>query len=410
MGAYNPLIGITSSVNKSSTFTYDPGTGLVNTKKQFTAQKADKNKKSIGDAISTFQTKGGMGKTNAVLQNGHGKVDTEESKKLGVGYKYNLPPHQWSLPVNPNRINDNNDGATINGYPAKDFHGLRRARIWNYQSTDYSLGVSDTTTTSAGTTNGLADAGFKTNGIIGPLDAINNILVPVKALSKKVNSLFGAADPGVVSQQNSQYPDTGKQLSSDTKWGFQFLWNPETISNSISLNTSVTPSSSDRFRASAGLFISQENISLEIMIDRTNDFACFAKLKSASNYNDTYKQYYKNAYPYGVPQAFDKQINDLLKLGTMADIEYLYKVINGPGLENTLWTNMLGRETADIGFLTPSIMAMQFGPSDSSLSYVGQAQSLSVTHVTFTQNMVPLRSRVTLGIMVFSGYGSSSNL
>ena len=404
MEAYNPLIGITSSVNKSSTFTYDPGTGLVNTKKQFTAQKADKGKKSTGDAISTFQTKGGFGKSNAVLQNGHGKVDTEESKKLGVGYKYNLPPHQWSLPVNPNRINDNNDGATINGYPAKDFHGLRRARIWNYQSTDYNRGVTDTQVTASETPNGLLESGF--------IPFLNPAAAVVKQISKQVSKLINANDTTAVSStQNSQYVDPKAiNLSLDTKWGFQFLWNPETISNSVSLNTSITPSSSDRFRASAGLFISQETISLEITIDRTNDFACFAKLKNTNNYNDTYKQYYKNAYPYGLPQSFDKQIDDLLKLGTMADIEYLYKVINGPGLENAVWKNMLGRETADIGFLTPSLMAMQFGPSDSSLSYVGQAQSLSVTHVTFTQNMVPLRSRVTLGIMVFSGYGSSSNL
>ena len=69
---------------------------------------------------------------------------------------------------------------------------------------------------------------------------------------------------------------------------------------------------------------------------------------------------------------------------------------------------MLGKPTADIGFLTPRIIAVQFGPDINSISYAGQAMSLSVTHTAFTETMIPIRSTVTLNIMAFSGYGNTN--
>jgi hypothetical protein len=178
------------------------------------------------------------------------------------------------------------------------------------------------------------------------------------------------------------------------------------------LSQSVTPSATDVFRASAGIFLSQETVSISIIVDRTNDFACIkgtdSEISGLTFDSKGFDKYYKNRYPFEAQQTFDTELTKLVKLGTMADIEYLYKAINGPGLNNGQWSNLLGKQTADIGFLTPRIIAVQFGPDVNAISYVGQAMSLSVNHISFTETMIPIRSQVTLNLMVFSGYGSTA--
>jgi len=96
----------------------------------------------------------------------------------------------------------------------------------------------------------------------------------------------------------------------------------------------------------------------------------------------------------------------------MADIEYLFKAINGGGVYITdpktgkttyqAWTNGLGKVTADTGYLTSSIIAVQFGPPGDSLSYTGWFESISIAHSKFTENMIPLTSQVNITMTGFS--------
>ena len=86
----------------------------------------------------------------------------------------------------------------------------------------------------------------------------------------------------------------------------------------------------------------------------------------------------------------------------MADLEYLYRTINGNGVGGAQWTNALGRTTADIGFLMPNPIALQLGPTGDNLSYVGWVDSLVVDHQVFTQNMVPIHTEVSVTFNVFS--------
>jgi hypothetical protein len=186
------------------------------------------------------------------------------------------------------------------------------------------------------------------------------------------------------------------------------------------MNMSITPSFADKFVDVAGAFPSGEMLSVTITIDRTNDFACIKSIpKSAvgsgsnSAVTTTYERlakYYANNKVYNPANSFDKgfsttferKIQDLQKYGTLADIEYLYKAINGPG-----WVNKAtGRESSDIGFLSPTILRIDLGP----VSYIGYVNNLQVTHKNFSKGMIPITTDVSIGfnLMATAGLATSA--
>jgi hypothetical protein len=115
----------------------------------------------------------------------------------------------------------------------------------------------------------------------------------------------------------------------------------------------------------------------------------------ATTYDRLAKQYANSDF-YSSSHSFDKgfastfvtKIQDLQKYGTLADIEYLYKAINGPG-----WVNQAtGRKSSDIGFLSPTLLRVDIGP----LSYLGYVNSMSVNHTMFSKGMIPMVTDVTI--------------
>ena len=174
---------------------------------------------------------------------GNNTPDTKPNKSFPPrDYDYNLPPHKWSLPVRPHRVDGTEgQGNTAQNNHEGDFHRLRRGVIWHWSNGSDISAVKEengqTVVTSA------AQIQAKAKG-----DAANKLL---KQSSGKENNY---------------------------KYGFQFLWNPETISSSIARNMDVTPSSADRFRSVAGAFPGQETYQFQIMLDRVNDFAAFRSM------------------------------------------------------------------------------------------------------------------------------------
>jgi hypothetical protein len=266
-------------------------------------------------------------------------------------YRWNLPPHQWSLPLEPNSIEPfSGDGSGLGTH-----HGFRRGRIWFWG------GASEITQ--------MVDGQAKTAG-----DLADEAL---KARNVQTNS------GGALSQ-------------SDNKYGFQFLWNPSSISTSVARNMDITPSSQDTLKVVAGAFPGQETVSFSLQLDRVNDFACLKAARTPG----LFEKYYGNAYPTSnTEETFNKKIDALLSRGTMADLEYLFKAING----GYAWKNLLGKETANIGFLMPVLLGMQIGPDLNSLNYVGWLTQIGIQHTDFTQNMVPLRTTVSINMECFAG-------
>jgi hypothetical protein len=264
-------------------------------------------------------------------------------------YEFNLPPHRWSLPLRPGTVDQETVGKTF----SKDFHGLRRGRIW------YFAGAGDVST--------------------------------VDDKSGDAKRSGGTA--------SSTAP---KRVQINHNYGFQFLWNPESISTNVQRNMDITPSNADTLRVVSGVFPGQESVSLSVVLDRTNDFA-YAK---ASGYADP--NFYLEGYP-GAIYNFNEQIDTLLKQGTMADLEYLFKAINGAGTATGSWTTLLEKKTSNVGYLSPTLLAFSLGPdAQNNLSYVGWISNISINHSAFSETMIPLRTTVSFSIECFSGSGISS--
>lgn len=266
-------------------------------------------------------------------------------------YQWNLPPHSWSLPVQPQSMGGTTaDPQSINGNFAS--HKLRRGRIYWYSRVD----------------------------------------------AKYMDPSTPNQGPG----------------SADPRYGFQFLYNPSEITTNVAVNTDITPTSEDKFAKVVGAFPSGEALTVSILLDRTNDFFC---LRSHTNTQKQYSsgtmngymtgdfsQYYKHSLEKDFSKNFTKKLSDLINLGTISDVEYLYKAINGPN-----WVNpATGRETSDIGFLSPTLLRIDIGP----LSYIGYVSNLVVTHNAFTQSMIPIRTTlsVSFNLMATAGLASGGTL
>jgi hypothetical protein len=268
---------------------------------------------------------------------------------------WNLPPHKWSLPVDPSQVYD-----TVNTY-SSDLHSMRRGRIF------VGMKYNGNATT---TTNQKAATGKKT--------------------------------PTGDSHFNNNY-------------GFQFLWNPETFTQSTHVNWGVTPDQNDVAALLTGLVASNSSINFTIRIDRSNDFACSKSLfKSGGKLSDivvdartellsSFAQNYTEGQAPNSEADFSANINekikDLLTRGTEADLEYLYRTINGDGY------SLLGVNTSNISFLKPTIVRLDLGPQ----RLVGMVQGVDVSHLAFTRDMIPIRTDVTLSIDLRTAASLSTN-
>ena len=284
----------------------------------------------------------------------------DPSSSASGPYEWNLPPHKWSLPVKPQTIESlvSSSGPSVTAYQGSSLvtsspllpDNLRRGRLWYFA---------------------------------------------------------GSADISKVGVTKKTTTDTSQPTASYT-YGFQFMWNPNAISYSVGINMDFTPGTGDVFKSVAGAYPSQESVTLTLTIDRTNDVACFKNAQTSLT--DAYvSDYYGSFYPGAKQPSISNQVKEIMKKGTMHDIEYLFKSQNGYSETDPFYTNLLKRRTADVGYLVPNLIAMQLGPTLDSLSYVGYLNNIAVNHTSFTEGMIPLRSEVTITFACFSGSGVQSS-
>jgi len=258
-------------------------------------------------------------------------------------YKFNLPPHQWSLPLDPNAVSPDTVAAR-----SDDYHSTRRGKIWYY------------------------------NGYVGPSSAPDY-------------------------QSTGIYTPPANAKGTVNKYGFQFIWNPETFSQNTAVNMSITPSASDPSIALTGFAAANSTMSFTLRLDRTNDFACAktfvfkdgtftvpggGRTVNAGNFQGVGKYYnFGNKYVDGF--TVEQDIKDLLTYGTEADLEFLYRTINGTG-----WKGIGGRETSNIGYLMPSLIRLDLGNQ----KFVGVVSGIQVNHLAFTRDLVPIRTDVNITV------------
>jgi hypothetical protein len=335
-----------------------------------TVSKEEAQRRALqNNKVETDKTAQAAAKTSAGGSSGD---DIEVGVPDPVGYKFNLPPHDWSLPVRPIEQEPKDVGFLNNktGYFAADifnststpesFHGTRRGRIWYWHSAS-------------------------------ALQKFNTDSGKVESLAESVTKLTKSTE--------------GVELKNDDrKWGFQFLWNPSEISTNVARNMDITPSAADTLRVVSGVFPGQETVNFNILLDRVNDFACIRSSK-VKDFND-FSKFYSAYYPGQEKQPFGEQLEALMRQGTMADLEYLFKAINGSGMGVEKWGTLMGKRTANLGYLQPTLLGISLGPDRlNNLSYVGWLSNIAINHNMFTQDMIPMRTTVTLSIECFAGTG-----
>jgi hypothetical protein len=196
------------------------------------------------------------------------------------------------------------------------------------------------------------------------------------------------------------------------------MWNPESFSQNTSVNMSVTPSETDATSGLTGFVAANSSIRFTLRLDRTNDFAHF----KANNFGyggtfatvdeylanvdadlSSFHRYYFAGGPVHSEVDFaaniDSKIIELQKYGTAADLEYLYRSINGDGF------NKLGQDTSEIGYLRPTLVRLDLGPQ----KYLGIVSSIDVSHLAFTRDMIPIRTDVSIAIDLRAGTGYSTS-
>jgi hypothetical protein len=170
-------------------------------------------------------------------------------------------------------------------------------------------------------------------------------------------------------------------------WGFRFTYNPSSISYSTTANTPIdwTLGTSDTANVLGG----PTSIAFDLYLNRIADLAEL-NLKNR-------------------PNNYPKPLSDVDALGlktrgTEYDLEFLYRIVNGSPQETDLTSTK--QLTSDFGYITgvPFWLLLH----DNMRYYVGLS-TMSVNHVMFTTNLVPIFTVVSLTLTrypVFDKTGS----
>jgi hypothetical protein len=184
---------------------------------------------------------------------------------------------------------------------------------------------------------------------------------------------------------NTQFYNKVKTADSDvTMYGFKFLYNPTEVSMSWGIaegfNPEVTRSGADGGIGPVGAGIDQSTVDFTLLLNRLEDM----KYIDSNGLRSTVK----NPYPGNFNNPEDLKM--IYKKGTMYDIEYLFRTINGP---NAIYQSGLNDKTADQGFLIGARVELHLGDG---LRYLVRLGSLSINHTVFNDRMVPLLSNVQI--------------
>lgn len=203
------------------------------------------------------------------------------------------------------------------------------------------------------------------------------------------------------------FDTTNKNIKLDLQmYGFKFLYNPKEVSMGWSTQGFIDPSYVSQDEAiPISTQLTASSITFSLVINRIHDMSYLdnsgfmSKQKKAStgasnnsNTEQRDKDYAANLIPqspYPDPVA-TPDLKEIYQKGTMYDIEYLFKTINGP---SAVFKNKFGIQTADRSYMKLAIVELHLG---NSMRYRGRVADLEVNHTIFNNRMVPLFSTVRI--------------
>lgn len=226
-----------------------------------------------------------------------------------------------------------------------------------------------------------------------------------------------------VINQPKQDPKLIKRLNNS--YGFKFHYNPSSISQAWGVQSVADPvwlSQQDTLAIQpVTMNLSSAIVDFQIILNRIEDYkhldkdgylagftpSDFTKELGAAGSSEEHKRYLtrlafernafeheaiRNPYPTYVPLE-DRA--DIVKRGTMYDIEYLFKTIMSP-LQP--FEGALNGVTSDRAYLQPAIVELHLGDA---LRYRARIEKFSINHIVFSPKMVPLFTTVSLSMSRF---------
>ena len=177
-----------------------------------------------------------------------------------------------------------------------------------------------------------------------------------------------------------------------TYYGFQFHYNPTSISMSYGgvrdIDPTVYTSGTERFNL-LGANIGMSAITFNLLLNRINDQKFF------TNQGTLKPGISANMFAGRAPDA--RELQDIYNKGTMYDIEFLLRTVMGVQMHSYLGRNLkVDNKTSDMGFLTGWPIEVHLGKS---LRYYGRIEAFNLTHVLFTERMVPTFSEVSITVL-----------
>ena len=233
------------------------------------------------------------------------------------------------------------------------------------------------------TSRGISDAGNYTDA--------KNMYTPIKydPITGAVLESAPAAKGTIQMYRNrydlhSYYEKKENTDIDSTMYGFKFLYNPTEVSMGWGIAEGVNPdviqSGADGYIVPIGAGLNQSTVDFTLLLNRIGDMAYLDSNGRIPGAEDPY------------PGNFNKleDLKMIYKKGTMYDLEYLFRTINGP---NASYQSSLNDKTADRGFLLGAQVELHLGDG---LRYLVRIGSLSINHTVFNDRMVPILSNVQI--------------
>jgi hypothetical protein len=203
--------------------------------------------------------------------------------------------------------------------------------------------------------------------------------------------------------------DLVRQTSNLQEYGFQFLYNPSTISvnyaaKDMGVDIGYELSGQDKSTPIQGT----GSIAFQVFINRTFDLAV---LNSDGTFKGSDPRYRSGSVadlvdtgvlppPSSQPSSFNvygvdidpTELKKLAKKGTMYDLEYLFYTLVGWDIK----TQLRGT-TPDFGVLLNRKVEIHLGAP---IRYLGFVSNLDITHTIFNENMIPMFTTVNFSIVI----------
>jgi hypothetical protein len=215
-----------------------------------------------------------------------------------------------------------------------------------------------------------------TSNYVRGLDAWTGAASSKGVIQMDVNSAFSLANSKTY--ENKSYDGN--------LYGFKFLYNPKEVSMTWgvaegqnwegianNLEAGTAPSAA----------LQNSTISFSLLLNRIHDmqYLDFSGLKAGVT----------NPYPpFLQSRTIDEELSELYEKGTMYDMEYLFKTLNG--INSTTYSGFKG-ETADQGWLQGFAVELHLG---NRMRYLVRVTNLEINHAIFDERMVPILSYVNI--------------